>query len=273
MNPMLEAELLAHLDAQIALRAAGCCGSSSPRARRSAPATSTRVLAQAGRDPDRDGPPRRPRAGARRAAPARRRLARRARHRGHARAPLRARSPPARAEAARERSAELRGLLAEIAREHGINRALMRQELAFLSHLMRLVGGEPEAGLPAGDAGRRPAPAPPPPAPRPSTCRPERHADLLLLRPPDLAARPARPAARARRHRPQHRQRATPRATRARRPSSPPRRRCSIPAGGAAAAAPARSLGTGVDVQSLPPRPRQLPRPPVPRARPCASAQ
>ena len=45
-----------------------------------------------------------------------------------------------------ERSAELRGLLSEIAREHGINRALMRQELTFLSHLTRLIGQEPEAG-------------------------------------------------------------------------------------------------------------------------------
>ena len=55
--------------------------------------------------------------------------------------------------AARERSAELRGLLAEIAREHGINRALMRQELAFLSHLVRLIGQEPEAGYqPGGQA-------------------------------------------------------------------------------------------------------------------------
>jgi hypothetical protein len=52
---------------------------------------------------------------------------------------------------ARQRSAELRGLLAEIAREHGINRALMRQELAFLDHLVRLIGQEPEAGYgPAG---------------------------------------------------------------------------------------------------------------------------
>ena len=47
---------------------------------------------------------------------------------------------------ARQRSAELRGLLAEIAREHGINRALMRQEMAFLDHLVRLIGQEPEAG-------------------------------------------------------------------------------------------------------------------------------
>ena len=68
-------------------------------------------------------------------------------------------SPPA-AELARTRSAELRGLLAEIAREHGINRALMRQELAFLAHLVRLVGQEPEAGYRPGapTAGGRPAP-------------------------------------------------------------------------------------------------------------------
>jgi len=54
-------------------------------------------------------------------------------------------SPPE-AEVARTRSAELRGLLDEIAREHGVNRALMRQELAFLDHLMRLVGQEADAG-------------------------------------------------------------------------------------------------------------------------------
>ena len=47
---------------------------------------------------------------------------------------------------ARQRSAELRGLLSEIAREHGINRALMRQEMAFLDHLMRLIGQEPDSG-------------------------------------------------------------------------------------------------------------------------------
>ena len=56
---------------------------------------------------------------------------------------------------ARQRSAELRGMLAEIAREHGINRALMRQELAFLAHLTRLIGHEPDAGYsrPANAAG------------------------------------------------------------------------------------------------------------------------
>lgn len=54
--------------------------------------------------------------------------------------------PAAEAARARERSSELRGLLGEIAREHGINRALMRQELAFLDHLVRLIGEEPAAG-------------------------------------------------------------------------------------------------------------------------------
>jgi hypothetical protein len=56
---------------------------------------------------------------------------------------------PGAAEAASLRSAELRGLLGEIAREHGINRALMRQELAFLSHLTRLIGRETEPGYQA----------------------------------------------------------------------------------------------------------------------------
>lgn len=53
---------------------------------------------------------------------------------------------PPRAEAIAARSAELRGLLAEIAREHGINRALMRQELAFVDHLVRLIGEQPQDG-------------------------------------------------------------------------------------------------------------------------------
>jgi hypothetical protein len=47
---------------------------------------------------------------------------------------------------ARERSAELRGLLNEISREHTINRALMRQELAFLDHLTRLLAGGADLG-------------------------------------------------------------------------------------------------------------------------------
>jgi hypothetical protein len=49
-------------------------------------------------------------------------------------------------EALLTRSATLRGLLAEIAREHGINRALMRQELTFLDHLIRISGENPEPG-------------------------------------------------------------------------------------------------------------------------------
>jgi FlgN protein len=57
---------------------------------------------------------------------------------------------PDEAAAARGRSAELRGLLAEVQREHVTNRALMRQELAFLSHLTRQLGVDGE------DVGYRP---------------------------------------------------------------------------------------------------------------------
>ena len=54
---------------------------------------------------------------------------------------------------AREMSAELRGLLAEIARVHGHNRVLIRQELAFLDHLMRVLSGTPQGGYtPVGHA-------------------------------------------------------------------------------------------------------------------------
>ena len=69
---------------------------------------------------------------------------------------------PGAADAARQRSAELRGLLAEIAREHGINRALMRQELAFLAHLTRLIGQDTEPGYARPDGqGTAAASAPP----------------------------------------------------------------------------------------------------------------
>jgi hypothetical protein len=59
------------------------------------------------------------------------------------------------ADEARARSAELRGLLSEVEREHSINRALMRQELSFLEHLTRMLGGGAESvGYgPAGAAG------------------------------------------------------------------------------------------------------------------------
>jgi hypothetical protein len=60
---------------------------------------------------------------------------------------------PGTAGRARERSAELRGLLDEVTREHGINRALMRQELSFLDHLVRLLAKEPDTGYrPGGPA-------------------------------------------------------------------------------------------------------------------------
>src|SRR3954471_20343938 len=72
---------------------------------------------------------------------------------------------PAEAELARARSAELRGLLGEIAREHGVNRALMRQELAFLDHLTRRIGAEPQTGY------RPPTPAGTPAAARPAAAR------------------------------------------------------------------------------------------------------
>ena len=64
---------------------------------------------------------------------------------------------PAEGELARARSAQLRGLLSEIAREHGVNRALMRQELAFLDHLTRLMNpGQADTGYrPPADAGAR----------------------------------------------------------------------------------------------------------------------
>jgi hypothetical protein len=69
---------------------------------------------------------------------------------------------PAQATVAAERSAQLRGLLAEITREHAINRALMRQELAFLDHLMRELGGELDTGYaPPANGGGRPAPRAP----------------------------------------------------------------------------------------------------------------
>jgi hypothetical protein len=66
---------------------------------------------------------------------------------------------------ASERSAELRGLLGEVAREHGVNRALMRQELAFLDHLTRLMGAEPDTGY------RPPSETATPTAPRATALR------------------------------------------------------------------------------------------------------
>jgi hypothetical protein len=54
--------------------------------------------------------------------------------------------PPAEAATARGRSAELRGLVAETSRLHAQNRVLIRQELVFLDHLIRVLSGTPQAG-------------------------------------------------------------------------------------------------------------------------------
>lgn len=52
---------------------------------------------------------------------------------------------PATASEAKERSTRLRGVLREVRDEHLICRALMRQELAFVDHLVRLLGAEDDA--------------------------------------------------------------------------------------------------------------------------------
>jgi hypothetical protein len=56
---------------------------------------------------------------------------------------------PGAAERARELSVELRGLLGELQRETQMNRSLMRQELTFLDHLLRLAGHPAEPGYSA----------------------------------------------------------------------------------------------------------------------------
>jgi len=59
--------------------------------------------------------------------------------------------PHADAERARALSAEVQGLGVETARIHQQNQILIRQELAFLSHLMSIMSGSPQAGyLPGG---------------------------------------------------------------------------------------------------------------------------
>jgi hypothetical protein len=142
VSTVLEAELLAHLDAQIAsakrLLALILEQGAAIRAR-----DVDGVLQAPGRHPDRDGP----RGRLEQARTALLQHAAVALGIGATSVTLErlctlvTPRPPT---TLHDRSAELRGLLAEIAREHGINRALMRQELAFLSHLTRLVGGEPE---------------------------------------------------------------------------------------------------------------------------------
>ena len=50
---------------------------------------------------------------------------------------------------ARSLSAELKGLVSETSRVHDQNRLLVRQELSFLDHLMRLLSGTPQSGYSA----------------------------------------------------------------------------------------------------------------------------
>jgi len=47
---------------------------------------------------------------------------------------------------ARAQSAELKGLLNEVERVHAQNTILIRQELTFLDHLMRVLSGSPQGG-------------------------------------------------------------------------------------------------------------------------------
>ena len=247
INPMLEAELLAHLDNQIRsaqrlLRLVLDQGEAI-RAR-----DTERVLAKLAEIQTEMG--RRGRLEQERtsAAPERRRAARRARAAGHARAPLRAdhaRPAPAPRASARPSCAA----------------CSPRSPASTASTARSCARSSPSSRTSCGSSATSPRPATsrrgaPPGAARrrrrrctgPSTSRPS-HADLLLLRPPDVAARAARPAARARHDRPQHRQRLDGRATRARRPCSPPRRRSSSRQGAVQGGAGAH-IGSGVDVQA-----------------------
>jgi flagellar biosynthesis/type III secretory pathway chaperone len=53
---------------------------------------------------------------------------------------------PEEADQLREKSTELRGLFSEIALVHAQNRVLIRQELSFLDHLIRVLSGTPQSG-------------------------------------------------------------------------------------------------------------------------------
>jgi hypothetical protein len=55
-------------------------------------------------------------------------------------------------------SAELKGLAKEIERVHAHNRILIRQELAFVDHLLRAMSGVPQGGYTADGATGTPAP-------------------------------------------------------------------------------------------------------------------
>jgi hypothetical protein len=58
--------------------------------------------------------------------------------------------PSTDAHKARAMSGELYGLVSEVGRVHEQNRVLLRQELTFLDHLMRVLSGTPQGGYSAG---------------------------------------------------------------------------------------------------------------------------
>jgi hypothetical protein len=66
------------------------------------------------------------------------------------------RALPGDAAQARALSAELRGLITETSRVHEQNRVLLRQELSFLDHLMRMLTGTPQGAYTPGGLGRAP---------------------------------------------------------------------------------------------------------------------
>lgn len=67
--------------------------------------------------------------------------------------------PGGQADEARTLSAELKGLLSEISTVHQQNRLLIRQELSFLDHLLRVLSGAPQAGYSASGGFAAAAPA------------------------------------------------------------------------------------------------------------------
>lgn len=67
--------------------------------------------------------------------------------------------PAEHAPLARERSAELKGLLNECGRVHEQNQLLIKQELSFLDHLLRILSGAPQGGYTRGGYSRAAAPA------------------------------------------------------------------------------------------------------------------
>jgi hypothetical protein len=59
-------------------------------------------------------------------------------------------APPEIASRARVLSGQLRTVLARVQQVHGANRVLIRQELTFVDHLLRVISGIPQAGYSAG---------------------------------------------------------------------------------------------------------------------------